>query len=127
MAEAPRLKILRRSCAERTTILRRWARVLPLGSPIIGRRKKRGYAERVRHPLGNDIFVITAAGIGLAWGSNLLAARSLPALWDTVSGIGCFLAYEVAGWTRLLNGSEKSGIYYGAVGRKTRLLFRRGN
>jgi len=63
-------------------------------------------------PFGGDIFAITAAGIGLAWGSNLLVTQfSLSAFWSTAYGVGCFvLAYGVASWTHLLNDGEKSGI-----------------
>ena len=79
-------------------------------------------------PFGRDIFVITAAGIALAWGSNVVVAQLfLPSFWSTVSEIGCFtLAYGVVGWTHLLSESEKRGIY-GAVRSKTRLLCIRGN
>jgi O-antigen/teichoic acid export membrane protein len=63
-------------------------------------------------PFGGDLFAIVPAGIGLAWASDLLAAR-LPfsTLPSTACGIGCFvLAYGVAAWMRLLNETEKSGI-----------------
>jgi O-antigen/teichoic acid export membrane protein len=77
-----------------------------------------------RFPFGRDIFAIVAAGIGLAWGSDLLMAQfSLPAFWSTVCGIGCFLlAYAIAAWTHLLNEAEKSGIILMAVKYKTRKL-----
>ncbi len=73
-------------------------------------------------PFGGDIFAIVAAGIGLAWGGNLLVAQlPLSTLWNTACGIGCFvLAYGVAGWTHLLNETEKSGILR-ALGNTTRI------
>lgn len=63
-------------------------------------------------PFGADIFSITAAGIGLAWGINLLVAQfSLPTFWSAACGIGCFiLAYGVATWTHLLSDAERCGI-----------------
>jgi O-antigen/teichoic acid export membrane protein len=77
-------------------------------------------------PFGRDIFVITAAGIGLAWGSNVIVAQLfLPSFWSTVCGIGCFvLAYGVVGRAHLLSESEKTGIYE-AARTTTRLLFSR--
>lgn len=79
-------------------------------------------------PFGNDIFVITMAGIALAWVCHELVAQlSLPALWSMVFGIGGFvLAYGVGCWTQLLSQSEKSGIH-GAVGSTARILFSREN
>lgn len=79
-------------------------------------------------PFGSDIFLITAAGIGLAWGSNLVMAQfPLSLLWNAVCGIGCFiLAYGVAGWMHLLSESEKSGLY-GAVRSTAPMLFSKGN
>jgi O-antigen/teichoic acid export membrane protein len=78
-------------------------------------------------PFHRDIFAITAAGIGLAWGSNLLVAQfSLSIFWSSACGIGCFvLAYGVAGWTHLLSDSEKSGILK-ALRDKVQTLFRTG-
>jgi O-antigen/teichoic acid export membrane protein len=71
----------------------------------------------VRHSIGmfpfrRDIFVITAAGIGLAWASNLLVAQlSLSIFWSSACGIGCFvLAYGIAGWIYLLSDAERNGI-----------------
>ena len=79
-------------------------------------------------PFGTDIFVITAAGVGLAWGSSMVVAQlSLPWFWNTVSGIACFvLAYAVAGWSHLLSESERSGIR-AAVRSMAPVLFRKGN
>lgn len=79
-------------------------------------------------PFGNDIFVITASGIGLAWLSKLaLAPVSLSPLWSAVCGIGLFVvAYGIACWTHLLDDSEKGGIR-GALRSATPLLFSRGN
>lgn len=64
-------------------------------------------------PFGSDIFVIMAAGIGLAWGGQVMVEQiALPPLWNTIAGIGFFLvAYGVVSWTQLLNESEKSGIF----------------
>jgi len=78
-------------------------------------------------PFGNDIFLITAAGIGLAWGSSVVVAQfPLSSLWNVVCGIGCFvLAYGVASWTHLLSESEKTGIY-GAVRSTAPILFSKG-
>lgn len=61
---------------------------------------------------GSDILAITAAGIGLAWASNLLVAQfPLSTLWRTAFGIGCFvLVYGVTSWIHLLNDAEKNGI-----------------
>jgi O-antigen/teichoic acid export membrane protein len=77
-------------------------------------------------PFGGDIFVITAAGIGLAWGSNVVVAQfSLSSFWSAVSGIGCFvLTYGIASWTYMLSKSEKSGIH-GAVSGTARMLLSR--
>jgi hypothetical protein len=77
-------------------------------------------------PFGGDIFVITAAGIGLAWGSNVVIAQfSLSSFWSAVSGIGCFvLTYGIASWTYLFSESEKSGIH-GAVSSTARMLLSR--
>lgn len=74
-------------------------------------------------PFGVDIFAMVPAGIALAWGSNLLIAQfTLSTLWSTACGIGCFaIAYGVAGWTHLLNETEKSGIL-SALGNTTRKL-----
>lgn len=79
-------------------------------------------------PFGSDIFVVTAAGITLAWSSHAVVAQLLlPSLWNTVFGIAGFvLAYGVACWTYLLSRSEKSGIHW-AVGSTARILFSRGN
>lgn len=79
-------------------------------------------------PFGSDIFVITAAGIGLAWGSSMVVAQlSLPGFWSTVSGIACFvLAYAAAGWSHLLSESERRGIR-ATVGGMAPALFRRGS
>jgi len=78
-------------------------------------------------PFGSDIFLITAAGIGLAWGSSVVVAQfPLSSLWNVVCGIGCFvLAYGVASWTHLLSESEKTGIY-GAVRSTAPILFSKG-
>jgi len=80
-----------------------------------------------RFPLGGDIFVITGAGIGLAWSSDAAIAQlPLSSLWSAVCGIGGFLlAYGVAGWTYLLTESEKSGIYW-AVRSMAPILFNKG-
>jgi O-antigen/teichoic acid export membrane protein len=77
-------------------------------------------------PFGSDIFVITAAGLALAWGSHMVTAEfSLSSFWNPISGIGCFiLAYGIAGWTHLLSESEKSGIC-GTVRSTARLVFSR--
>ena len=79
-------------------------------------------------PFGGDIFVITAAGIALAWGSSAVVAQlSLPPTASTTCGIACFvLAYAVAGWTHLLSESEKSGIR-AALRSKAPMLFRKGS
>ena len=79
-------------------------------------------------PFGTDIFFITAAGVGLAWGSSIVVAQlSLPWFWNTVSGIACFvLAYAAAGWSHLLSESERSGIR-AAVRSMAPVLFRKGN
>ena len=79
-------------------------------------------------PFGRDIFIITAAGVGLAWASNVVVAQfSLTSFWSAVSGIGCFLvAYGIAAWTHLLSESEKSGVY-GTVSGTARILFSRGH
>jgi len=63
-------------------------------------------------PFGSDIFIITAAGVALAWASHLLVAQfSLPAIWSTACGIACFIvAYATAVWARLLSDAEKLGI-----------------
>jgi len=78
-------------------------------------------------PFGIDIFAITATGIGLAWVcSAAMAQFSLPSVWNTISGIGCFiLAYGVVGWTHLLSESEKAGIR-AAVKSTTQELFASG-
>jgi O-antigen/teichoic acid export membrane protein len=80
-----------------------------------------------RFPLGTDIFVITAAGIGLALGSSVVIAQlPLSSFWSIVCGIGCFLlAYGVAGWTHLLSESEKHGITW-AVRSMAPILFSKG-
>src|SRR5207302_10928744 len=72
---------------------------------------------------GRDIVVITAAGIGLAWCSNLaLAQVSVPPFWSAVCGIGIFVsAYAVVSWTHLLSEPEKSGIS-GALRSRARML-----
>lgn len=64
------------------------------------------------YPFGNDIFLIAAAGIGLAGLSDAVVAQfSLPSLWNTIFGIGCFaVSYAVAVWMHLLSESERSGI-----------------
>ncbi len=79
-------------------------------------------------PFSSDIFVITAAGIGLAWGSYAVVAQlPLSSFWSTASGIGGFLAaYAVACWTHLLSEPEKAGIY-GAIRSRAPILFGRGN
>lgn len=79
-------------------------------------------------PFGSDIFLITAAGIGLAWGSSTVVTQfSLSSFWSTIFGIGCFvLAYGTASWTHLLSESEKSGIS-GAVRSSAPILFGKGN
>jgi len=79
-------------------------------------------------PLAVTFFLITAAGIALAWGSNLIVAQfPLPSFWNVVCGIGCFvMAYGVAGWMHLLSESEKMGIY-GAVRNTAPMLFSKGN
>jgi O-antigen/teichoic acid export membrane protein len=63
-------------------------------------------------PFGKDIFIITAAGIGLAWLSHLAIAQlALSPLWSAVTGIVLFLAaYSAVFWTRLLDHSERSGV-----------------
>ena len=75
-------------------------------------------------PFGNDIFLVAATGIALAWGSNAVVAQfSLSSSCSTVAGIGCFvLSYAIASWTRLLSESEKSGIH-GAVRSAAGILF----
>ena len=85
----------------------------------------------VRHSVGvftfgSDIFVIMAAGIGLAWiGQVIVAQIALSPLWNTVVGIGLFLfAYVAVSWAKLLNESEKNGIL-GAVRSTGRIIFRR--
>lgn len=85
----------------------------------------------VRHSVGvftfgSDIFVIMAAGIGLAWGGKVIVTQfGLSPLWNTIVGIGFFLiAYGVVTWTKLLNESEKSSIFR-AVRSTGRILFRR--
>src|SRR5258708_27296549 len=74
-------------------------------------------------PFGGDVFVSTAAGIALAWGSNMAVAQfCLSSFWSAVSGIGCFvLTYGIASWTYMLSESEKSGIH-GAVSGTARML-----
>jgi len=74
-----------------------------------------------------SVAIITAAGIGLAWGSSVVVAQfPLSSLWNVVCGIGCFvLAYGVASWTHLLSESEKTGIY-GAVRSTAPILFSKG-
>jgi O-antigen/teichoic acid export membrane protein len=63
-------------------------------------------------PFGKDIFIITAAGIGLAWFSHLAIAQlGLSPLWSTAAGIALFLAaYGALFWMRLLDHSERSGV-----------------
>ncbi|HEY7657131.1 MAG TPA: oligosaccharide flippase family protein [Burkholderiales bacterium] len=77
---------------------------------------------------GGDIFVIAAAGVGLAWATNLVVAQlSLPSFWNAACGIGGFvLAYAAAGWSHLLSESEKSGIR-AALRSKVPTLFRKGS
>jgi O-antigen/teichoic acid export membrane protein len=79
-------------------------------------------------PFRSDIFLITAVGIGLAWGSSLIVAGfALPSIWNVVCGVGCFvLAYGVASWMHLLSESERSGIH-GAVRSTAAMLFSKGN
>jgi O-antigen/teichoic acid export membrane protein len=79
-------------------------------------------------PFGGDIFIITGAGIAIAWGTSVVVAQlSLPPAVRTASGIACFvLAYAAAGWTHLLSESEKSGIR-AALRSKAPMLFRRGS
>jgi O-antigen/teichoic acid export membrane protein len=79
-------------------------------------------------PFRSDIFLITAAGIGLAWGSNLIVAQfPLSPIWSVVCGIGGFvLAYAVAGWMHLLSDAERSSIH-AAIGSAVAMLFRRRN
>lgn len=74
-------------------------------------------------PFGSDVLGITAAAIGLAWASDALMGQlSLPALWSSACGIACFvLAYAIAGWTCLLDESERSAIR-GALGTTARIL-----
>jgi len=69
----------------------------------------------------------TLAGVGLAWGSDIVVAQlALPSLWNTLCGIGCFaLAYAVAAWAHLLSESEKNGIR-GALRSTARTLFSKG-
>lgn len=73
---------------------------------------------------GGDVIAITAAGIGLAWGVEVIVAQfSLSSFWNAISEIGCFvLAYAVVSWTHLLSESEKSGIHE-AVRSRARILF----
>jgi O-antigen/teichoic acid export membrane protein len=85
----------------------------------------------VRHlvgvfPFGSDIFVIMAAGIGLAWGGQVMVAQiALSPLWNTIAGIGFFLvAYGIVSWTQLLNESEKSGIFRAIKSTRQKLLGR---
>jgi O-antigen/teichoic acid export membrane protein len=87
----------------------------------------------VRHfigalPFRGDIFLITAAGIGLAWASHLVVVQfPLPPIWNAVCGIGCFaLAYGVAGWMHLLSDSERS-VLHGAIRNTAQMLFSKGN
>ncbi len=63
-------------------------------------------------PFGADIIAITAAGIAMAWGCRAaMAQASLPALWETLAGIGLFvLAYGVVGWALLLRKTERIGV-----------------
>jgi O-antigen/teichoic acid export membrane protein len=69
-------------------------------------------------PFGSDIFLIAAAGVGLAWVSDaVLAQSSLPSFWNTIFAIGCFLvSYAVAIWVHLLSDWEKLGIRRAATG-----------
>lgn len=78
-------------------------------------------------PFGGDVVVIALAGVGLAWGSDMVVAQlALPSFWNTVCGIGSFaLAYGVAAWAHLLSEPEKSGIR-GALRSTARILFSRG-
>jgi O-antigen/teichoic acid export membrane protein len=78
-------------------------------------------------PFGIDILAITATGIGLAWVvSAAIAQFSLPSVWNTICGIGCFIVvYAVVGWTHLLSESEKTGIR-AAVKSTTHGLFASG-
>ena len=79
-------------------------------------------------PFRLDIFLITAAGIALAWVSDLVVAQfALPSIWSVVCGIGCFfLVYGAAGWMHLLNESERSGIH-AAVRSAAQMLFSKWN
>ena len=79
-------------------------------------------------PFRGDIFFITAAGIALAWGSDLVVGQfALPSIWSVVCGIGCFvLVYGAAGWMHLLNESERSGIR-AAIRRAALVLFSKWN
>jgi O-antigen/teichoic acid export membrane protein len=65
-----------------------------------------------RFPFGRDLFLITAAGIGIAWGCDAIVARfPLAAPWSAMLAIGCFVpAYALAVWTHLLSEAEKRGI-----------------
>jgi O-antigen/teichoic acid export membrane protein len=85
----------------------------------------------VRHAIGafsfgSDVIVITAAGIGLAWGSSAVVAQfALPPFWEAIAGIGSFaLAYTVAACMRLLSESEKCAIQE-AISSTTRMVFTR--
>jgi len=85
------------------------------------------YRSAGAFPLGSDVVVITLAGVGLAWGCDIVVAQlALPSLWNTFCGIGCFaLAYAVAAWAHLLSESEKNGIR-GALRSTARMLFGKG-
>lgn len=79
-------------------------------------------------PFSSDIFTVTAAGIGLAWLSDLTVAQlPLSPSWASAAGVGLFaLAYGVACWMHLLDDSERNGIR-GTLRSTVPLLFGRGN
>ena len=78
-------------------------------------------------PFGRDVAVIAAAGIALAWASDLIVAQfSLPAPWNAAWGITCFLAaYGIAAWTLFLRESDRNALHEAAAG-AARVLFGRG-
>jgi O-antigen/teichoic acid export membrane protein len=63
-------------------------------------------------PFAPDVFVITAVGLAAAWASDVMTVQlSLPGFWSAIAASACFLTvYAVAGWTCLLDASEKSGV-----------------
>jgi O-antigen/teichoic acid export membrane protein len=77
-------------------------------------------------PFRGDVFLITAVGLALAWGTREVTRQlDWPPLWNAAAGIAAFGAlYAVTCWTTLLNETERLALH-GALARRSRTLLGR--